>query len=292
MKPVPSTVAKAYPPRGPLRQFRFVSATAYRCFRCGKTKKSKLITIYAEDWSRRLCNGCYGNLLSVYKVKAGTGPDDVRAEQLALEVLKLVSEDDQRRAERLVISSENRARNLSPRSLRFLGTAEHLASKLTAEPYLEWSGAVICLCKAVELEVVNRLIDPLVLMGSGVSMAADKKDRDIGKVAAYCMDESLPSPTLGTFAHFLQTVIHSQRRRKTSALIGLFLTLSSDCTGSEWILDPNGLYASITDLTVRFRNRAAHIDELTGVDYDLCQDLVMGSEGILWNLQVAVEPHR
>lgn len=134
MEPVPSTVTKAYPPRGPLRQFRFASATAFRCFRCGTSKKSKLITIYAEDWSRRLCNGCYGNLLSVYKVKAGSGPDDARAEQLSLEVLKLVSKDDQRRAERLVLASENRARHLSPKSLRFLGTAEHIASELTAEP--------------------------------------------------------------------------------------------------------------------------------------------------------------
>lgn len=142
------------------------------------------------------------------------------------------------------------------------------------------------------MEVVNRLIDPLVLIDSGISMVVDKKYRDIGRIAAYCMEKSQPSPTLGTFAHFLQTVIHSKRHRKKSALIGLFLTLSSEWTGSEWILDPHGLHRSITDLTVRFRNRAAHVDELTGVDYDLCRELVMGSEGILWNLQVAVEPHR
>ena len=245
-----------------------------------------------EDWSRRLCNACYGTLLSVYKVKAGTGPDDSRADKLAKRVLELVSEHDHRRAERLVLASENRAVHLSSRSLRFLGTAEHLASKFDIDPYLEWSGAVICLCKAVEWEVVNHLIEPLLLKSRGANLTVDRSDKDIGRIAAYCMDKSRPRPELGTLAHFLQTVIHSRRRRKTSTLIGIFLSMSSDWTGSDWILDPHGLYASITQLTRRFRNRAAHIDELSGVDYDLCRDLVMGPDGLLWNLQIAIQPHR
>lgn len=57
MEPIPSTVTKTYPPRGPLQQYRFAEGTAFRCFRCGDTKKSKLITIYSGDWSRKLCNG-------------------------------------------------------------------------------------------------------------------------------------------------------------------------------------------------------------------------------------------
>ena len=31
---------------------------------------SKLITVYRGDWSKRLCNGCYGRLLSIYEIKA------------------------------------------------------------------------------------------------------------------------------------------------------------------------------------------------------------------------------
>lgn len=69
MEPVPSTVTKTYPQRGPLQQFRFAESTAFRCFRCSNAKKSKLITVYAGDWSRRLCNGCYGCLLSIYDIK-------------------------------------------------------------------------------------------------------------------------------------------------------------------------------------------------------------------------------
>lgn len=70
--PVPSSIVKQYPSRGPMQQFRFKEATAFRCFRCGSTKTSKLIVVYGQDWNRRLCNGCYGRLLSIYEIKSGT----------------------------------------------------------------------------------------------------------------------------------------------------------------------------------------------------------------------------
>ena len=46
MESVPSTVIKTYPKRGPLQQFRFAESTAFRCFRCGDTKRPRLITTY------------------------------------------------------------------------------------------------------------------------------------------------------------------------------------------------------------------------------------------------------
>ena len=54
MEPVPSTVTKTYPKRGPLQQFRFIEATAFRCFRCSSAKKSKLITVNRYRDLRRL----------------------------------------------------------------------------------------------------------------------------------------------------------------------------------------------------------------------------------------------
>jgi hypothetical protein len=63
-------VIKVYPSRGPLQQYRLREATAFRCFRCGRAKTSKLVTVFAESWAQLLCNGCYGWLLSVYNVKA------------------------------------------------------------------------------------------------------------------------------------------------------------------------------------------------------------------------------
>jgi hypothetical protein len=289
MKPVPSTAIKTYPPRGPLQQFRFAESTAFSCFRCGKTKKSKLITIYAGDWSKRLCNGCYGELLSLYEIKAGTSADDQRAEELAAALLSIVTLDDQRQAERLFKASEQRASALSPEAVRFIATAEHVAGQLQADPQLEWSPAVIGLCKAVEVEVVRHILLPLAILAGREDLSTDKSDKDIGRVAAFCADTNRKPPELGTFAHFLQTVIYSKQRRETSILLRRFLKLAAEWTGSNWLLDPDAFHRSLTLLTTTFRNRAAHIDELGKADYLACRELVIGPEGVLWRLLLATE---
>ena len=121
MEPVPSTVIKTHSQRGPLQQFRFAEATSFTCFRCGEIKKSKLITVYGGDWSKRLCNGCYGRLLSLYEIKAGTGADDDRAELLATALLSAVALDEQGQAERQFRTSEKRANFLGGESVRFDG---------------------------------------------------------------------------------------------------------------------------------------------------------------------------
>ncbi len=291
MESVPSKLKKTYPQKGPLQQFRFADATAFRCFRCGASKKAKLITVYGGDWSRRLCNGCYGFLLSIYKITAGTAPEDERAEQLARLLTSFVSADDRRHAEQLLLASETRAKRLSPEALHFLATAHHVAAGLGSEPQLEWSPSIICLCKAVEVEVVNRLVRPLAQCAQAKDLGPDKTDKDIRPVAVFCADPNRKPPELGTFAHFLQTVIHSEHRRDTSSLIGSFLKLAGDWRGSQWILEPTGLYQALTTLTKEYRNKAAHIEELDEADYHNCRELVMGSEGILWRLSLSVEVH-
>lgn len=292
MEPVPSSISKEYPQRGPLQQFRFANGTAFKCFRCGDTKKSRLIAIYNGNWARRLCNGCYGRLLSLYEVKAGTAPDDEKSEELACALLSTITLDDQRKAEQLFRASERRAECLSGEAVRFIATAEHVAHQLQREPNLEWSPAVIGLCKAVETEVVCRIVQPLSVLAAGQILKTDKADKDLSRVAAFCADPTRKPPELGTFAHFLKTVLHSQERRKTSAIIGNFLQLAATWTGSHWCLDPNGLHETLILLTTNFRNRAAHIDELDKSDYISCRELVIGSKGILWELVVATELHR
>ncbi len=292
MKPVPSTITKTYPQRGPLQQFRFAKATAFRCFRCSDTKKSKLITIYVADWSKRLCNGCYGYLLSLHKIKAGTKTNDERADDLAAALISAVALDDRRQAERVYRVAESRSEHLSQKSVRFIATAEYLAGRLQSEPHLEWSPTVIGLCKAVESEVVSRILIPLANKTGSADLSVDKKDRDVGRVAVFCADPIRKPPELGAFAHFLQTVSHSKRRRNTSIIIRKFLRLAEDWTGSDWILDPTSFHRSLTMLTTTFRNRAAHIDELGKEDYLGCRDLVIGDRGIVWRLLVATESHR
>jgi hypothetical protein len=113
-------------------------------------------------------------------------------------------------------------------------------------------------------------------------------------MAAFCAnpDPTRKPPELGAFAHFLQTVVHSQRRRQTSALINTFLKITVDWTGSHWLLEPKGLYGALSTLTTNFRNRAAHIDELDQQDYLGCRELVIGPEGALWKLVLATEGHK
>jgi hypothetical protein len=292
MEPVPGTVAKTYPARGPLQQYRFFEGIAFRCFRCGETKKSKLVTVYSGSWTKKLCNGCYGRLLSLYDVKAGAADTDEKAERLAELLLSLASVDAQREATRRFQAANNRASSLSAEALRFIATAEHVAAHLDAGAELEWSPAVIGLCKAVEAEVVGRIVKPIASAAAREDLSADQKDKDVARVAAYCADTRRKPPELGSFAHFLQTAAHSQERRRSSRLILAFLKLSTQWVGSTWILEPTGLHAALTQLTSRFRNRAAHIDELSKNDYIECRDLAVGADGLIWRLVVATELHR
>jgi hypothetical protein len=170
-----------------------------------------------------------------------------------------------------------------------VATAEHVARQLGADPQLEWSPAVIGLCKAVEAEVVGRILRPLSARASHEDLSADNTDKDIGRVAAFCTDSKRKPPELGTFSHFLQTVIHSQQRRQSSALVRCFLKMTAEWTGSNWLLDPNGLHHVLGELAGKFRNRAAHIDELGKQDYMNCRELVIGSNGILWRLMVSIK---
>jgi hypothetical protein len=290
LQPAPSTITKTYPPRGPLQQHRLAESTAFDCFRCGQAKQSKLITVYRQDWSRRLCNACYGRLLSIYEIKAGTAADDERAEALAAALAAMVADDDVRQAEKLFRTSEERAARLSPEALRFVATAEYVAGRLEDDPQLEWSPAIIGLCKAVEVELIGRIVKPLAALASRENLSADRQDKDLGKVAAFCADPSRKPPELGSFAHFLQTAIHSKQRRENSVLVRAFLKLLATWPGSQWLLQPDGLHAALFLLTAKFRNPAAHTDELGRQDYAACREHVIGAAGALWKLLIATEP--
>ena len=179
MEPIPSSLTKTYPARGPLRQFRFAESSAFRCFRCGNTKKAKLIAVYSEDWSRKLCNGCYGRLLSIYDIKAGTEPDHSRADQLANLLSALITVDQKREADREFCLADRRSEALSAEARHFIATAEYVAGHLETQANLEWSPAVIGLCKAIEMEVVSRVVIPLKTVAASEDLYEDKQDRDM-----------------------------------------------------------------------------------------------------------------
>ncbi|WP_429562666.1 hypothetical protein [Paraburkholderia sp. MM6662-R1] len=228
----------------------------------------------------------------MYDIKTGLIPDDQKADALGYALLSAVAVDDRRNAERLLLASEQRASLLPVDVMRFLATAEYVAGTLLSDPQLEWSPPVIGLCKAVEAEIVARILRPLAMRVPAKELADDRADKDVGRIASFSADQTRKPPELGVFAHFLQTAIHSQHRRENSVLIRSFLELLREWAGSSWLLDPNGLHHQLVLLTTNFRNRAAHIDELSKADYDDCRVLVIGTNGLLWTLLTATEERR
>lgn len=89
-----------------MRQYRLAASTSFRCFRCGLAKTSKLVTVFRQDWNNLLCNGCYGRLLSLHDIRAGSADDSERADALAEQLLVLVSVDEQRDAMELLRALE------------------------------------------------------------------------------------------------------------------------------------------------------------------------------------------
>jgi transcription elongation factor Elf1 len=65
--PAPEKIAKEFPKEGDLQLFRLEKSHEFQCIRCQEQKKSKLVVVQSDDWSKLLCNGCYGLLLSQRK---------------------------------------------------------------------------------------------------------------------------------------------------------------------------------------------------------------------------------
>jgi hypothetical protein len=174
--------------------------------------------------------------------------------------------------------------SLSSQAQHFLESAEALAAFLATQPHHDWSGPVISYCKAFELETVNRVVKPLCRELDHDNIPdSDLKDKDIGRVAAYCARDSATAPELGVVGHFLQTAVHTKRRAETSPTLRTFRDLVARWSGS-WLLDENGAIKAISELTKRFRNPAAHTGELRDDDYRVCREFVAGPSGILWDL--------
>ena len=286
----PAPIIKSYAPRGPLTQYRLEFATPFLCFRCGQQKKSKLVVVYDSDWSRLLCNACYGYLLSIHEIAAGTGPDEEKANQLAELLVGLVSADAARGALRRRTYTCDPETNLSTSTVRFLGTAEFVADRLQDQSSLEWSPAIICLCKAVEFEVVARIMEPLRRQCAQEDLAHDLADNDLKRLARWCAGKQPQQPELGGIRHVLVTAANSRRRAEASPLIRALLQRVRTLPRGGWLLDTDGLARALGELTMRFRNPAAHTDELDAPDYASCRELVLAADGLLWRLVDATSP--
>jgi hypothetical protein len=278
---------KEYPRRGSMQQFRFADRCSFACFRCGGAKVSRLLVVYSGNWDKLLCNGCYGRLLSIYDIKRGTDPSDVKAEALSKVLLELVGKDQVRETLLRMSIAENRLNYLSSQAQRFIATAQFVANTFGDRADLDWSAPVIGVCKAFELDANSALTDALRERCAGDDLRPDESDKDLGRVAKYCAGKAAKPPELGTLGHFVRTAVSSKERASTSTIIARFREALADWPRSQWLVEPDGFAKAIGYLTSAFRNRAAHTDELTRQDYEACSAFVLGSDGIMWRLLTA-----
>ena len=62
--PPPAKIVKEFPKQSDLQLFRLENLHKFRCQRCQVQMKSRLVAVQGGDWSKLLCNGCYGLLQS------------------------------------------------------------------------------------------------------------------------------------------------------------------------------------------------------------------------------------
>jgi len=230
-------------------------------------------------------------LLSIYNIKSGQIDIDEKVEQLSSLLLKLFDSNKIREQSNRLFVQQNKTKLLSSSSLKFYATSECVAETLAKEPNLDWSPAIIGLCKAFELEIIERFINPLKEFCINIQITdTDLKDKDFGRIASYCSGKTIKSPELGVISHFISTAINSKERFEKSDFLKIgFNGFISKRPNSNWLIDKNCLVSAIDTLTSNYRNKAAHTDELERIDYDNCRELVFGDKGIMWDLILSTQ---
>ena len=77
-------------------------------------------------------------------------------------------------------------RYLDSITISFLRTSEDIASYLQSSTDLDWSAAVIVLCKAFERETVQRILLPLRQSTKAYDLSNDLKDPEFTRIAKFC----------------------------------------------------------------------------------------------------------
>ncbi len=283
-------VEKKVLPRGPLHRYRLKRATAFTCCRCSKDKTSKNIVSVHDKWELLLCNGCYGWLLSVWEIKEGDLPETERHAGLLKLLSELVGESQVQRARSVLLARDTRASQLSSAALTMLATAEAVAEGFAARTVteLDWSAAVIPLCKAVEVEAGRLVYEPLRAAVVDQVLAGDRAR--FKTMVRFCQDNGPLS--LGAMSYFMSSVAAAPRSVNSPLVVAIRL-LASRWPRSDWLFSANGFTARVRILTNQYRNPAAHTDLLSKSEYRACVEDVRGSDGILWHLLAAVVPtHR
>ena len=185
-----------------------------------------------------------------------------------------------------LIASEPNYAQLTDAAQRMLATAHAVTPALRGATGLDWSIAIIGLCKAVEVEAIQRIAEPLRLAASNQDISAEAKDHDFARVARYCLGAA-NAPELGSLAYFLRTAANSKSRAKTSMLVSAVRTMTKAWPSADWLFAEGGFTNAVEQLTREYRNPAAHTALLDEEDFNRCSNLVHGQDGLLWRLAIA-----
>lgn len=267
-----ASIKKKYPPRGPLSQFRFDETVAFVCGRCVATKKSKLISIYGNDWDIKLCNGCYGYLLKLFEIRS---EKELSHEKL-LRLDKLIDQISDQFCDRIgpyQKALSDGERGLTSATNRFLATARFLKTQLPKGDHLEWSPAILCLCKAVESELVDKFLNPVKSMAEQMQIQLTEFDRRTKRVEQYVLGQSDQAPELGAICFFLDLLASSDKFRQQCQLSPAIAKTSVARPFFEWYLDTKRCALPLKELVSKFRNKAAHLTELNEADFLACEAL-------------------
>lgn len=285
-------IIKTYPQRGPLCQHRLSASTGFECSRCSRSKKSKLVATILGDWQRLLCNACYGHLLSLWEIKSGELTDSEKHDELFRALQESTTRDQVEKSRRHILSRQESGKFLSQTALTMIATSEAVASGLSFRATeLDWSAAIIGLCKALEVESIRLIAEPLRNATEQFDLSEDLRDRHLRRVARFCAGRSKP-PELGSLAHFLAEASAPHRNRSSSILVSSLRTLSLNWPQSDWLFSQDGFITSTRELTQKYRNPAAHTELLTIEEYKSCNELIQGNEGMLWKLHAATQSYR
>jgi hypothetical protein len=144
---------------------------------------------------------------------------------------------------------------------------------------LDWSVAVIGLCKAFEVEVIRRLREPMRDQLRTLDLIRDFGDRVTRELALYVAGKTSRPPALGTIAFIFGLAGKASAATSASPLLEA-IRGAAVAGKSDWLIAGGGFAATVRDLTRQYRNRAVHIDSLGRPDFDMCRELLFGSAGV------------
>ena len=290
-----TTIIKRYPPKGNLQLIRYDSSAPFECWRCRKTKVSKLQAIVQLEQPRIICNACYGRLQTLAEIKAKDIEPWLKANQIHDLNLKEVS------AKSAAQAAEKEARRrkqywkfLSPKAIQFIGTAEYLYEQMADKDDLDFSPPIIELVKSFEYECLFGFVEPMKNRAKKVLLTEnevriDCQDKDFGYVAKYVFGNREKPPELGKIAYTLSTFIHSKKRTQQSKFLGILDAHISSCRDRDYFINQKRFVSQVSELTQSYRNPAAHISYMSKEQFEDCKAMLMDADGALWQLVTAIK---